>query len=126
MTDTEATLAGTPVGLPKIADAATRDDLADWGPLAEATGDEMSTAGITLWKNEVTEAEAGIWECTPGPSRWVLETNEFVHVLAGRMTVTEDGAEPVELSAGDTVVFPLGWNGTWDIHETLRKLYVIF
>jgi len=126
MTDTEETLAGTPVGLPKIADAATRDDLADWGPLAEATGDEMSTAGITLWKNEVTEAEAGIWECTPGPSRWELETNEFVHVLSGRMTVTEDGAEPVELSAGDTVVFPLGWNGTWDIHETLRKLYVIF
>ncbi|MGD0083340.1 MAG: cupin domain-containing protein [Acidimicrobiales bacterium] len=126
MTDTEATNLGSPVGTPKIAGAATRTDLEDWGPLAEATGHEMSTAGITLWKNEETEAESGIWECTPGPSRWDLETNEFVHVLAGRMTVTEDGAEPVELSAGDSVVFPLGWNGTWDIHETLRKLYVIF
>jgi len=126
MTDTEAPIARPPVGLPKIADAATRNDLEAWGPLAEATGDEMSTAGIALWKDAVTEAEAGIWECTPGLSRWELETNEFVHVLAGRMTVTEDGGEPVELGAGDTVVFPLGWNGTWDIHETLRKLYVIF
>ncbi|MGO8877743.1 MAG: cupin domain-containing protein [Acidimicrobiales bacterium] len=117
--------AAGPVGLPKVSDAATAE-LEDWGPLEEATGPEMTTAGFTLWKDEVTEAESGIWECTPGPSRWELETNEFVHVVFGRMTVTEDGASPVELGPGDTVVFPLGWNGTWDIHETLRKLYVIF
>jgi len=120
MADTAA-----PVGLPKVGDAATAE-LEDWGPLEEATGPEMSTAGFTLWKNEATEAESGIWECTPGPSRWELETNEFVHVVSGRMTVTEDGGSPVDLGPGDTVVFPLGWNGTWDIHETLRKLYVIF
>jgi uncharacterized cupin superfamily protein len=42
------------------------------------------------------------------------------------MTVTEDGGSPIDLGPGDTVVFPLGWNGTWDIHATLRKLYVIF
>jgi uncharacterized cupin superfamily protein len=117
--------AAGPVGLPKVSDAATAE-LEDWGPLEEATGPEMTTAGFTLWKDEVTETESGIWECTPGPSRWELETNEFVHVVFGRMTVTEDGASPVELGPGDTVVFPLGWNGTWDIHETLRKLYVIF
>ena len=120
MTETAA-----PVGLPKVSDAATAE-LEDWGPLEEATGPEMSTAGFTLWKNETTEAESGIWECTPGPSRWELETNEFVHVVSGRMTVTEDGGSPVDLGPGDTVVFSLGWNGTWDIHETLRKLYVIF
>ena len=27
------------------------------------------------------EQEMGIWECTPGPSRWLLETHEFVHVV---------------------------------------------
>jgi hypothetical protein len=114
------------VGLPRLSDAATRTDLEQWGPLEEATGPDMSTSGITLWKNEETEAEAGIWECTPGPSRWKLETNEFVHILAGSMTVTEDGGSPVNIEAGDTVMFPDGWNGTWHIHETVRKLYVIF
>jgi len=111
--------------LPLIRDAASRHDLEDWGPLEEATGPEMSTSGITMWKGE-GDAESGIWECTAGPSRWALETNEFVHLLSGRMTVTEDGGEPVELGPGDTVLFPLGWKGTWEIHETLRKLYVIF
>jgi uncharacterized cupin superfamily protein len=25
-----------------------------------------------------------------------------------------------------TAVFPRGWTGTWRIHETIRKLYVLF
>lgn len=114
------------VGLVEFGDARSRDDLVGWGALAEATGDEMSTAGLTLWKDEETAAESGIWQCTPGPSYWELETNEFVHVLGGRMTVTEDGGSPVDLGPGDTVVFPMGWKGKWQIHETLRKLYVIY
>jgi hypothetical protein len=97
---------------------------APWGPLDEATGPEMITAGLTLWSHD--DQEVGIWECSPGPSRWLLETNEFIHVVAGRMTVTIDGGEPLELAVGDTAVFPLGWSGTWDIAETLRKIYVIF
>lgn len=104
--------------------AATRDDLEDWGPLEEATGPTMSTSGLTLW--EEGEASSGIWECTPGPSRWALTTHEFVHLLSGRMVVTPDGGEAVELGAGDTMVFPRGWTGTWDITERLRKLYVIY
>ena len=31
-----------------------------------------------------------------------------------------------ELGAGDMAVFPKGWSGTWDIHETVRKVYAIF
>jgi uncharacterized cupin superfamily protein len=46
------------------------------------------------------EKSAGIWQCTPGPSYWVRDENE--------------------------VIFPTGWKGTWDIHETVRKVYSIF
>ncbi len=81
--------------------------------------------GLHLWKGQ-GDQEVGIWECTPGPSRWLLETHEFIQVVAGRMTVTVDGGGPLELAAGDTAVFPKGWSGTWDIAETLRKVYVIF
>ncbi|HUY96273.1 MAG TPA: cupin domain-containing protein [Verrucomicrobiae bacterium] len=99
--------------------------LEDWGPLTEATGEPMQTCGHTLW-SDGTGDESGIWECSPGPSRWTLETNEFVHILAGRMTVTPDGGSPIEFAAGSTGIFPRGWTGTWDVHETVRKLYVIF
>jgi hypothetical protein len=36
------------------------------------------------------------------------------------------GVEPSEVGTGDIAVFPTGWKGTWDIHETVRKVYSIF
>jgi len=36
-----------------------------------------------------------------------------------------EGRPAVELAAGDTLVMPSGWRGTWDVREPLRKLYVI-
>jgi len=100
-------------------------DLEDWGPLPEATGPEMTTSGQTLWKGE-GDQEVGVWECTPGPSRWLLETHEFIQVVAGSMTCRADGGDTVTLGVGDSAVFPKGWSGTWDIDRTLRKVYVIF
>ncbi len=104
--------------------SAVSAELEDWGPLAEATGEKMQTSGLTLWQEG--EQESGVWECTPGPSFWKLETNEFVYIVAGRMTVSPEGGEPIEFTAGNTAVFQKGWVGTWQIHETIRKVYVIF
>ena len=42
------------------------------------------------------------------------------------MTVQRDGEEGVELSAGSSAVFELGWSGTWTVHETLRKVFVVY
>jgi uncharacterized protein len=117
-------MSGTTIPLTPFLRHAEEVDLEDLGPLVEATGPEMTATGVTLWSDG--EHEIGIWQCTPGPSRWLLETNEFVHIVGGRMTVTIDGGDPVELSTGDTAVFPRGWSGTWDIADTVRKLYVIF
>jgi uncharacterized cupin superfamily protein len=109
---------------PHLPDASHVEDLEDWGPLEEATGEPMQTRGRTLW--EEGDASAGVWECTPGPSRWLLETHEVIHLVAGRMTVTPDGGPATEITAGDVAVFPRGWSGTWDIHEAVRKVYAIF
>ena len=111
-------------GTPFLAAAALAGDLEDWGPLDEATGAPMQASGITLWSGG--DQEVGVWECTPGPSYWTLETNEAVHILSGRMTVTPDGGAPMEIGAGDVAVFPRGWRGAWQIHETIRKLYVLY
>jgi len=100
-------------------------ELADWGPLAEGTGDPMATWGKELWKGEDGRA-MGIWKCAPGPSRWLFSTNEVIHVVSGCMTVSEDGGEPFVIKAGDDAVFPKGWSGTWDIHDTILKVYTEF
>ena len=116
MTDTTA-------ATPFLAGAITAD-LEDWGPLEEATGEPMQTMGTTLWADG--DQEVGVWECTAGPSHWALETNEAVYILSGRMTVTPDGGQSQDIGPGDTAVFPRGWRGNWQIHETIRKLYVLF
>ncbi|TWP32638.1 DUF861 domain-containing protein [Leekyejoonella antrihumi] len=85
----------------------------------------MNTSGTILWQGE-GDAQTGVWECTAGPSRWLLDTNEFVHIVAGSMTITPDDGSPALVGPGDTFFVPKGWSGTWDIHETVRKLYVIF
>ena len=108
---------------PFLADAATAQ-LEDTGPLEEATGEPMNTWGLTLWADG--DQEIGVWECEAGPSYWKLETHEFVHIVAGSMTVTPEGGEPQHIGAGNTAVFPRGWAGTWQIHEKIRKVYVIF
>jgi uncharacterized protein len=70
---------------------------------------------------------SGTWESEPGVSRWeFLTRGEIIYVLSGSMTVQRDGEEPVKLAAGASAIFPLGWAGTWTVHETMRKVYVIY
>jgi len=109
--------------------AAATAELEDWGPLEESTSDSapMHVHGLTLWAaGDESGAEAGIWECTAGPSYWVQEEHEVIYVLSGTLTVTPDGGESKTLAPGDMAVFPRGWRGTWELHETVRKVYVVF
>ena len=109
--------------------AAAVADLEDWGPLEEATSADapMSTRGRVIWSaTDSSGAEAGIWECTAGPSYWKQEQNEAIYVLSGSLTVTPEGGQPATLGPGDVAVFPRGWSGPWELHETVRKVYVVF
>ena len=101
-------------------------ELEDWGPLEEATGPQMDTSGHQHLGGRQGRRLRRLGVHARDPSHWTLETNEFIYVVSGRMTVTPDGGEPLELGPGNSAVFPVGWTGTWDIHETLRKLYVIY
>lgn len=70
---------------------------------------------------------SGTWECEEGLSRWeFLTRGEIIHVVAGSMTVHEDGGEPETVAAGDTAYFPVGWTGVWNVTERLRKVFVVF
>jgi uncharacterized protein len=112
-----------------VLSAAATAELEDWGLLEEATseGAPMQVHGLTLWTGpEGSGQETGIWQCTAGPSYWVQEENEFIYLLSGSLTVTPDGGKPATFGAGDCAMFPRGWRGTWDLHETVRKVYAVF
>lgn len=67
----------------------------------------------------------GIWESTPGHWRISYDEWESCTVLAGHSVVTPDGAAPIDLRPGDTLVLDPGFEGTWEVIETTRKSYVI-
>ena len=94
-------------------------------PSAEPLTGEITTRAKVFF--DVKEVTAGTWECEPGASRWEFTTRgEIIYVLSGSMTVQRDGEEGVLLTAGTSAVFELGWQGVWTVHETLRKVFVVY
>jgi len=70
--------------------------------------------------------KTGIWECAPGRFRRNVAQGEVMHFLAGSGTFQRDGEDTVySFGAGDTVFFPPDTHGVWEIHHTLRKVYVL-
>lgn len=90
-------------------------------------GAEIVVRSAVRFKSDDGKVIAGVWECEPGSSRWEFDTRgELITVLSGRMTVQEDDGEAAEIVAGATAYFPIGWHGVWTVHETLRKVYVVY
>jgi len=71
--------------------------------------------------------EAGVWEVTPGVFAGEnAGFGEQMYLLAGEATVTSDDGSTVELRPGVWFVARAGWRGTWEVRQTVRKLYVIW
>lgn len=112
----------TPVHL-----AAPRDlPLGPHAPRRNALTPGLTEAEREDFADVVNGLEVGVWEGTPGrfPARRD-GYSEICQILAGRATLHTDGGDAVELTAGDTIIMPTGWSGQWELHEPLRKLYVI-
>ena len=98
------------------------------GPdMATVIGDPISVRSSVEYRNSDGTLLSGVWEASPGLSRWEFtDHGEVIHVLDGRMTVSPDDGAPITLAAGDAAIFPIGWTGMWEIHERIRKLFVVF
>jgi uncharacterized cupin superfamily protein len=68
---------------------------------------------------------AGIFEGQPSRFRYLLETDETIHVIEGEVTIRLDGGESVTLRAGDIASFPCGAQATWEITRPLREFFVL-
>ncbi|MEU6642553.1 cupin domain-containing protein [Saccharomonospora sp. NPDC046836] len=96
-------------------------------PSAEPLDGEILVRSRVDFTNDDRTVISGVWESDPGRSRWEFRSRgEIIHVVSGRMTVQRDGEEPVEIAAGATAYFPVGWCGEWTVHERLRKVFVVY
>jgi uncharacterized cupin superfamily protein len=103
--------------------ASVQGELEPWGLRAGADSGNPQTAGRIL--HEGDGLVAGVWECAPGGWPTVdRPATEAMLFLSGRARITPVGGEPMEFGAGDSFVLPKGWNGRWDVLETVRKFFV--
>ena len=64
--------------------------------------------------------------CEPGAWRIAFadDTDEFFHVLSGRIRITDEGGLAREFGPGEACVIPAGFNGVFEVLETVAKHYV--
>ncbi|WP_181706474.1 cupin domain-containing protein [Chthonobacter rhizosphaerae] len=101
-------------------------DLGAPAPKPTSFEGDQREAARTLWTSPDGSVEIGVWECTPG--RFTADrstTSEMCHIISGRVEMTTLDGETRDLGAGDLLVLPVGWRGTWRIVETTRKLYIM-
>ncbi len=93
------------------------DDLNGW--VRTEGNPEMKT--WVLYTSAAGDMASGIWECTVGSYHATYSAYEYVVLIAGRITITPDGGQPVTVKAGDSFVVEPTFKGTWKIEENVRK-----
>ncbi len=92
------------------------DRLVAGNPL-RATWNHYEHAGVS----------AGRWCCEPGVWRIAFDPDkdEFFHVIAGRIRITDDTGVSREFGPGEACVIPGGFTGTFEVVEAVTKHYVL-
>lgn len=96
-------------------------------PVAKPTSitDGQAESALELW-TDGRGTEVGYWECSPGRFTATRKGfSEICQIVSGRMTLHPTESAPIDLGPGSTIVMPEGWTGEWEVHETVRKLYVV-
>ncbi len=84
----------------------------------------QTEVSLRLWARE--GLKTGIWEVTPGTFKSTRPGyDEICQILSGTATITEADGSSFEVGPGSLFVTPAGWEGTWLIHNTLRKMWVV-
>ena len=78
--------------------------------------DQLQELGVRNWP---------IWSKEVSEFPWEYGATEICYELEGRVVVTPEGGEPVEIRQGDLVTFPQGMACTWEIKEGIRKHYTL-
>lgn len=73
------------------------------------------------------ELHASVFESTPAKTDHRTRPNdadEFVFVQSGKLILTEPTGKRHEFQAGDTLVLPVGYTGTWEMQGNYRELAI--
>ncbi|GIL56013.1 hypothetical protein Vafri_11486 [Volvox africanus] len=76
--------------------------------------DVIKAKGVRSWPT---------WGCGVSKFSWTYQENETCYILEGKVIVTPDGSEAVEINAGDLAIFPAGMSCIWNVKAPINKHY---
>ncbi|MBD2329709.1 cupin domain-containing protein [Alkalinema sp. FACHB-956] len=80
----------------------------------QPSAEKLAQLGVKQWP---------IWTKEASEFDWFYDEAETCYLLAGDVTVTPEGGEPVRFGQGDLVTFPAGMACVWNIHSDVKKHY---
>jgi uncharacterized cupin superfamily protein len=89
-------------------------------------GGELNMRVATLFSGKELRAE--IFESTPAKTNHrtrPTDGDEFVHVLSGKLILTEPNGTVHQYHPGDSLVLPAGYKGTWEMQGNYREIAVV-
>ena len=90
----------------------------------ESDGAHPTQKNATLFVNDTGNMHVGMWESTAFKSKMkAFPYNEFVQLLAGGISVTEQDGNKHEFSAGDVFFVPQGTVCSWQFTGNVSKFY---
>ena len=88
------------------------------------TGDPVHTGRFDVGGFGV-RTMVGEWSCTPGSFEYTYPGDEICTLLEGKILVKDEDGKMHEYNAGDTFYTRKGEVATWEIVETIRKIFFI-
>jgi uncharacterized cupin superfamily protein len=94
-------------------------------PAEDIMEGEMKVHRSVLHNGE--ELRVVVFESTPAKAalREPFTYDEFVYILSGKLILTESDGARYEYSAGDALVVPKGFTGTWEMQGNYREIAVL-
>ncbi|MGS0676978.1 cupin domain-containing protein [Shewanella sp. 125m-1] len=78
------------------------------------------------YSSDCDQFHAGVWQGDIGTWNVAYSEHEYCEILSGSCKVTDKNGHCITVKTGDRFVIPAGFEGTWEVLDNCRKVYVIF
>ena len=85
-------------------------------------GEPRASGRIDVGGNDARH-RLGIWSCTEGAFECTELGDELQTIISGRLVLTRADGESIEAGPGDSIFTRKGERVTWDISETVTKVF---
>ncbi|AZQ11611.1 cupin domain-containing protein [Shewanella khirikhana] len=78
------------------------------------------------YSSDCSQFHVGIWQSAGGKWNVNYTEHEYCDILEGCSIIRDADGNSLTVEAGDKFVIPAGFQGTWEVVEHCKKVYVIF